>query len=157
MDAQCEQLILRVHPVALKPMGREQTLRYLAEQAAQQMPGCGAAQEIFDDAWKREQSQSTCLGMDLSVPHARVRGITHAGLYAAFNRDGLPWGDQEVRVITLLIVPWENPEVHLRLLSGITRWRRALTSDGLMDLCESADKLEASLRLAITKKTPYAA
>lgn len=150
MDEQTDQLLLRVHPAELEPMGVEQALRYLAEQAVSQMPGCGAAQEIFDDAWKREQQEPTCLGAGLVLPHARVRGIKRPFLYAACSRNGLAWFGEEVHVVILLIVPCENPEVHLHLLSRVARWRRGLTEVELMALCESADKLSDSLLLAVT-------
>ena len=130
-------------------MGIEQALRYLAEQAAEQMPTCGTAQEIFDDAWKREQQESTCLGMGLAVPHARVQGINHPGIYAAYTRSGFAWSGEEVHIITLLIVPLEAPEMHLRLLSRVVRWRRGLTEAEMLALCESSDRLSDSLQLAI--------
>lgn len=149
MDEQTGQLLLKVHPAELEPMGLEQTLRYLAEQAAEQMPDCGTAQEIFEDAWKREQQESTCLGMDLAVPHARVQGLNRAGLYIAYSRNGLAWSGEEVHVIILLIVPWENPEMHLLLLSRLARWRKSLTEAELIALCESTDRLSDSLQLAV--------
>ncbi len=149
MDEQTEQLLLKVHSTELEQMDCEQVLRCMAEHAAIHLPGCGSAQEIFEDAWKREQLESTCLGMGLAVPHARVKELKQAGLYAAFSRNGLAWSGEEVHVITLLIVPWENPEMHLYLLSRVARWRKNLTEAELLTLCESADKLADSLRLAV--------
>ena len=86
--------------------------------------------------------------MGLAVPHARVQGINRPGIYAAYTRSGFAWSGEEVHIITLLIVPLENPEMHLRLLSRVVRWRRGLTEAEMLALCESSDRLSDSLQLA---------
>ncbi len=145
MDEQVDQLLLKVHPSDLPPADVRQVLLVLSQCAARSLPNCGTAEQIFHDAWEREQVESTCIGLGLAVPHARVPGICRAGVYAAFSRKGIPWPHEEAHLITLLIVPAENPEIHLLLLSRIVRWRKGLTEAEVCSLAESPDKLQASL------------
>lgn len=149
MDEQVDQLLLRVHPTDLPPADVQDVLRLLSREAAVTLPHCGTAEQIFADAWEREQVESTCIGMGLAVPHARVPGIYRTGVYAAFSRSGIPWPNEEAHLITLLIVPLENPEIHLLLLSRIARWRKGLTEAEICALAESPEKLQDSLSEAL--------
>ena len=69
---------------------------------------------------ERERIGSTALGLGVAIPHARVKGLSHA--IAAFVRmkwailfdapDGKPVSD-----ILVLLVPWHATEEHLLLLA----------------------------------------
>lgn len=145
MDEQVDQVLLRVRPEMLPAGDRESTLRLLAEEAARSfIPGAAAA-TIFADAWERELVEPTYIGMGLAVPHARVSGLRQAALYMAFSQAGIPWPHEEANYVSLLIVPWEAPEMHLQLLSRLVRWRKRLTEAEACALAESPDKLTVAL------------
>lgn len=145
MDDPFDQFLLKVRPEFLSVGDRESALRVMAEEAAALMPETATADAIFGDARERELVESTYIGMGLAIPHARVQGLQRAALYAAFSPGGIPWPHEEARLISLLIVPWEAPEMHLQLLSRLVRWRKGLTEAEACALAESPDKLEVSL------------
>lgn len=140
-----DQLLLKVHEQDFPAVDWEQALRSLVHTAAIQFNESHNEDEIITDAMDREQVESTYIGLGLAVPHARVQGLQRTGVYVAFSRAGIPWPTAEAHLIVLLIVPWENPEVHLQLLSRIVRWRKSLTEAELCALAESPEKLEATL------------
>lgn len=148
MDDRVDQVLLRVRPAPLPAGDRETTLRLLAEEVAEFLPAAeaqGSGLAIFEDTWQREQAEPTYVGMGLAVPHARVSGLPQAGVYLAYSQCGIPWPYEEAHLIALLIVPWENPEMHLQLLSRLARWRKNLTEAEILSLAESPDKLIVSL------------
>ena len=145
MDKQVDQLLLKGHEQNLPATGWEQVLRSLVHIASIQFNESHNEEEIIADALDREQVESTYVGLGLAVPHARVQGLQRAGVYVAFSRDGIPWPAEEAHLIVLLIVPWENPELHLQLLSRIVRWRKNLTEAELYALAESPERVEALL------------
>ncbi len=145
MDNQVDQILLKVHERELPPSNRDDALRFLVHRAAAQFNELHNEQDILDDAMDREQVESTYVGLGLAIPHARVHGLQSAGVYVAFSREGIPWPAEEAHIIAMLIVPWENPEVHLQLLSRIVRWRKSLTEAELCSLAEFPEKLEAVL------------
>ena len=144
MDEQVEQLLLKARSQMLPEGGREEILRLLVNEAAEMWHGDVDAARLFADAWEREQVETTYVGMGLAVPHARVEGLSRAGLYMAYSQAGIPWPHEEAHHIALLIVPWENPEMHLQMLSRLVRWRHSLTE------AEAQDKLMVSLDAAFT-------
>ena len=124
---------------------REEALRHLSAEAAEMLGKSTGAGRIFDDAWEREQVEPTFIGMGMAVPHARVEGLARAEVYLAFSPAGIPWPHEEAHLIALLIVPWENPELHLQLLARLVRWRRRLTEAEVCALAESQSMLVESL------------
>lgn len=145
MDDQADQIQLRVREGFLPEGNCEQTLRLLAAEAAETVAEGIDARRIFADAWEREQAEPTFIGQGMAVPHARVEGLQRAGVYLAFSQAGIPWPHEEAQFIALLIVPWENPELHLQLLSRLVRWRRHFTEAEACTLAESAASLSESL------------
>ncbi len=145
MDKLADQLLLKVHEQELTPADWQHVLHSLVHSAALCFNEIHREDEIIADALDREQVESTYIGLGLAVPHARVHGLQRPGVYVAFSRLGISWPAEEAHLIVLLIVPWENPEVHLQLLSRIVRWRKTLTEAELYALAEFPEKLEAIL------------
>ncbi|MCH5285045.1 MAG: PTS sugar transporter subunit IIA [Akkermansiaceae bacterium] len=142
-----QALFLKVRPTLLPVVDREGALRLLAREAAESMGGGEAeAERIFRDAWERECIEPTYLGMGLAVPHARMdENLPRAMVYVGFSQAGIAWPQEEAHHIALLIVPWDNPEMHLHLLSRLVRWRCELTEAEACALAESHEKLSVSL------------
>lgn len=145
MDDQAHQVLLRVRGDILPAGDCESTLRLLSAEAVAALPEGIDARRIFDDAWEREQVEPTFIGMGMAVPHARVEGLSRAGVYLAFSPSGIPWPHEEAQLIALLIVPWESPELHLQLLARLVRWRRGLTEAEVHALAETHETLLESL------------
>jgi mannitol/fructose-specific phosphotransferase system IIA component (Ntr-type) len=78
-------------------------------------------------AWEalveRERQGSTFLGEDVALPHARLSGLEDAvvGLGVAAQGVREPSTDKSVRIVFLLLSPTHPPEVHVRLLSRISK------------------------------------
>lgn len=121
-----EQLMVRVRSELLPAEGWETTLRTLADEAAQAIGQGIEAAHVYADAHARELSGSTLIGMGLAVPHARVPGLKRVGVYLACSRAGIAWPQEKAKLIALLVVPLEMPELHLQLLAQLVRWRRSL-------------------------------
>ena len=80
-----------------------------------------AADSICQSALRREEEECTLVGRGLAVPHARVKGLPHATVYTAHCPSGLPWPEDAAEVVALLVVPEEDPDLHLTLLSTLIR------------------------------------
>lgn len=146
MEGQTEQVLLRICPALLADGDWECALRRLAEEASAAV--AVDAERIYADAREREETEPTYIGMGLSVPHARVKGLKRACLSVAFSPEGIPWPQEKAHIIALLVVPWEAPEMHLQLLSRLVRWRRSLSAEEAQASAPSADSLVASLQAA---------
>lgn len=74
---------------------------------------------------EREQLQSTILGSQVALPHARSRGVRSLGLALGLTATPIdfPSGDerQSVRLICLIAVPAHAPDSYLHLLGSLAR------------------------------------
>ncbi|PNS09371.1 PTS sugar transporter subunit IIA [Solilutibacter silvestris] len=79
----------------------------------------------FDALRQREQMGSTAIGHGIAIPHGRVAGLREPS--GAFLRLAKPahFGEQEVDLIFALLMPAENPQLHLHALADVA----ALFSD----------------------------
>ncbi len=70
----------------------------------------------------RESEASTCLGMGLALPHARIaEGDVLIGAMG-INHDGFDWAtpdDRPIHCVVLLLTPRNMPERHLEVLSSL--------------------------------------
>ena len=149
MDDQVDQILLRVRQDFLPDGDCEQTLNLLTMEAAAAMAAEGVdARRAFADAWEREQAEPTFIGQGMAVPHARAEGLQRACVYLAYSRSGIPWPQEPAQFIALLIVPWDSPELHLRLLAHLVRWRRHLAETAPCTTAESTALLTETLNSA---------
>lgn len=74
---------------------------------------------------EREQLQSTILGGEVALPHARSRSVRDLGLAMGIARTPIdfPSGDDRhgVRLICLIAVPAHAPDLYLNLLGSLAR------------------------------------
>lgn len=98
-------------------MPREAVIRTLAHTLADGK----AAEHIIRSAMAREAEESTYLGRGLAVPHARLQGLPAPLVCLAPCPDGLDWNGERATLIALLVVPAEQPELHLTLLGTLAR------------------------------------
>jgi two-component system, OmpR family, sensor histidine kinase KdpD len=81
-------------------------------------------------AWEalgeRERQGSTFLGEDVALPHARLTNLQDAVIGIGVAGQGVrePSTGKSVRIMFLLLSPTEPPELHVRLLSRISKLAR---------------------------------
>ena len=81
-------------------------------------------QKILDAIKKREEKQSTGLGMGLAVPHAKTDAVDK--LYVAFGRspEGIDFecpGGEKAHLFFILVSPLDVSGPHIKALAGISR------------------------------------
>lgn len=84
--------------------------------------GVVRTEAVVASALQREAEDSTCVGRMLAVPHARVEGLSCAGLYLVRVEPAVNWPTESVKMVAFLAVPEETPEVYLQMLSQLVRW-----------------------------------
>ena len=74
---------------------------------------------------ERENLQSTILGNDVALPHARCRSVEELGMALGIARPSIdfPSGDdrQSIHLICLIAVPAHAPDLYLSLLAALAR------------------------------------
>jgi nitrogen PTS system EIIA component len=86
------------------------------------------ADVLYQKLWEREQLGSTGIGAGVAIPHCKMKGLERALLAIGLARQGIDFGavdDEPVRVLFLLVSPYESPAEHLQALAAISRWVKA--------------------------------
>ena len=84
--------------------------------------GVQRIEAVVASALQREAEDPTCVGRALAVPHARVSGLSCAGIYLARVAPAVHWPVEPVQMVAFLAVPEETPEVYLQMLGQLVRW-----------------------------------
>lgn len=77
---------------------------------------------LVASALQREAEDPTCVGRALAVPHARVAGLSCAGIYIARMEHAVAWPVEAVRMVAFIAVPEEAPEMYLQMMAQLVRW-----------------------------------
>ncbi|PTT17743.1 PTS lactose transporter subunit IIC [Microbacterium sp. HMWF026] len=106
------------------PLGtdKQSVIRALAERVVAQ-GRARSAQELFDDAWAREQKDETGLPGGIGIPHARSASVTEPTLAFARLTPGVDFGapDGPADIVFLIAAPEGADEAHLSVLSQLAR------------------------------------
>ncbi|MFT5088385.1 MAG: PTS system fructose-specific IIC component [Candidatus Latescibacterota bacterium] len=98
---------------------------------------------------EREQLQSTILGGEVAMPHARSRCVRDLGLAMgiAHRPIDFPSGDERhsVRLICLIAVPAHAPDLYLNLLGSLARTLSDQERRAALIAAESAAEMQALL------------
>jgi len=105
-----------------EPMEKEAAMRQLLSACChnnKRVPEQAAWQALL----QREQQGSTFLGEDVALPHARLADLDAAVVGVGVAKQGVsePSTGKSVRIVFLLLTPMAPPEVHVRLLSRISK------------------------------------
>ena len=76
--------------------------------------------EIFTELYEREKLGSTSVGNGVALPHARIKGVEHPFVSIIILDNPIDFDNidnLDVDIIVCLIVPYEETENHLALLS----------------------------------------
>ena len=79
--------------------------------------------EIFTELYEREKLGSTSVGSGVALPHARIKGIKHPFVSIIILDNPIDFDNidnLDVDIVVCLIVPYEETENHLALLSNLS-------------------------------------
>ena len=83
-----------------------------------------ARAKVFDSLFARERLGSTGLGLEVAVPHGRIKGIKEP-IAALFRvKDAIPFDapdGQNVKLLMFLLVPENATQHHLNILSELAQ------------------------------------
>ncbi|WZH36130.1 MAG: fructose-specific PTS transporter subunit EIIC [Microbacterium enclense] len=126
------------------PLGtdKQSVIRALAERVVAQGRAT-SAQELFDDAWAREQKDETGLPGGIGIPHARSASVTEPTLAFARLNPGVDFGapDGAADIVFLIAAPAGADEAHLAVLSQLAR--SLMNNDFLSGLRAAATPADA--------------
>ena len=86
--------------------------------------GLGEREQILHAILKREARQSTGIGMELAVPHAKTSVVDKLYLCAALSPEGIEFESvdgEKARILFLLVSPIDVSGPHIKALAGISR------------------------------------
>jgi len=139
------------------PLGtdKQSVIRALAERVVAQ-GRARSAQELFDDAWAREQKDETGLPGGIGIPHARSASVTEPTLAFARLTPGVDFGapDGPADIVFLIAAPEGADEAHLSVLSQLAR---SLMNNDFMSGLRSAQTPAEAVSLITDAITPAAA
>lgn len=97
-----------------------------------------ARDKVFDSLLARERLGSTGLGLQVAVPHGRIKGLKKASAALVRVQEPLPFESpdgQPVKLMIFLLVPEAANQAHLDILSELAQM---LSDKTVRDrLCES--------------------
>ncbi len=105
----------------------------------------------------RENLESTILGNDVAMPHARSRSVNRLGMAVGISPSPIdyPSGDerQAIRIICLIAVPAQAPDAYLALLGTLAR---TFEDEGLKNaLLQTTTAEELHGLLSVTTTIPF--
>lgn len=113
-----------------------------------------ARDKVFDSLLARERLGSTGLGLQVAVPHGRIKGLKKASAALIRVQDPLPFESpdgQPVRLMIFLLVPEAANQAHLDILSELAQ---LLSDKNIRDrLCDSSDP--ADVHRIIAQWAPF--
>ncbi|MCA9525440.1 MAG: PTS sugar transporter subunit IIA [Myxococcales bacterium] len=150
-----------VHRVALDPRrvllqisatDREALLTQMT-QALFTAPGIAAdlaVDEVVGLLMAREAERSFALGDGIALPHIRLKGVEGPRLCLATLQTPLAWGDEQVRLVALMIGPARRPGALLQVMGRVARLLASPESrqhiEQARDASALADWLQESVR-----------
>ena len=136
------------------PLGtdKQSVIRALAERVVAQGRAT-SAQELFDDAWAREQKDETGLPGGIGIPHARSASVTEPTLAFARLKPGVDFGapDGPADIVFLIAAPAGADEAHLAVLSQLAR---SLMNDQFMSGLRAAQTPADAVKIITDAITP---
>ncbi|MCH8501246.1 MAG: PTS IIA-like nitrogen regulatory protein PtsN [Aliidiomarina sp.] len=107
--------------VRVAESSKKRVLEYISQLLAPKLAGVSKS-DIFDSLLQRERLGSTGIGLGIAIPHGRLEnaGQPVAALITLeqpINFDAID--NQPVDLVFALLVPKDNPEIHLKTLSAV--------------------------------------
>jgi PTS system nitrogen regulatory IIA component len=104
---------------------------------------------IFNKLYEREKLGSTSVGNGVALPHARLEGISVPFISVVVLEEAIDFDnidDFDVDIIVCLIVPYDQTEDHLTLLSSFSQILDNISNRKKMRDSRNSEQIIASLK-----------
>lgn len=102
-------------------------------------------QGFYNELLARERLDTTCLGNELALPHARTEHVKKIVLAVGRSKDGVFFenGNQTVKLLFVLGTPKANPTDYLMVVSALCKILKDVANrDALMNAATPADFMQ---------------
>lgn len=109
-----------------------------------------AKNEIKEKIIKREKSFSTAIGHQVAIPHARVEGLKKPVIVVGKSEGGINFpspDNKPVKLIFMILTPYNDPSIQLNILSKISRLISNLTLRKKLLNAKNPEKVEEVLTI----------
>ena len=135
----------------LKARNKEDAIRELAA-LMENTPAMGNLKRFLEDVFEREQLESTGIGDEIAIPHARTDSIKQLIIALGRSPHGIHFESPDgrnVKILLLMGIPRESLSHYLKILAQLTRLlKRGPLREKLL---EAQDKASV---LALFKQMP---
>ncbi len=104
---------------------------------------------IFNKLYEREKLGSTSVGNGVALPHARLEGINMPFISVVVLEEAIDFDnidDFDVDIIVCLIVPYDQTEDHLALLSSLSQILDNISNRKKIRDSRNSEQIIASLK-----------
>jgi fructose-specific phosphotransferase system IIA component len=110
---------------------------------------------VFRAAMEREKIMTTGVGRQVAIPHCKIKDGKEFSIAFGISETGIDFDaidNQPVKIIFLLVGPEDNPGMHIRLLSRISR---LISKEALRDKLLQVKDAEEAYQLLKTEEEKY--
>jgi fructose-specific phosphotransferase system IIA component len=110
---------------------------------------------VFRAAMEREKIMTTGVGRQVAIPHCKIKDGKEFSIAFGISETGIDFDaidNQPVKIIFLLVGPEDNPGMHIRLLSRISR---LISKEALRDKLLQVKDAEEAYQLLKTDEEKY--
>ena len=107
--------------------------------------------EIFTELYEREKLGSTSVGNGVALPHARIKGVDHPFVSIIILDNPIDFDNidnLDVDIVVCLIVPYEETENHLALLSNLSEILDQISNRKKLRSARNSQQILACLKSA---------
>ena len=104
---------------------------------------------IFNKLYEREKLGSTSVGNGVALPHARLEGINVPFISVVVLEEAIDFDnidDFDIDIIVCLIVPYDQTEDHLTLLSSLSQILDNISNRKRIRASRNSEQIIASLK-----------
>jgi fructose-specific phosphotransferase system IIA component len=112
-------------------------------------------ESVFQAAMEREKIMTTGVGRQVAIPHCKIKDSKEFSIAFGISDTGIDFDaidNQPVKIIFLLVGPEDNPGMHIRLLSRISR---LISKEALRDKLLQVKDAEEAYQLLKTEEEKY--
>lgn len=128
----------------LKSRNKEDAIRELA-QLMENTPAMGNLKGFLGDVFEREQVETTGIGDEIAIPHARTDAVKQLIIALGRSRRGINFESPDGRNVKLLLlmgIPRESVSHYLKILAQLTRLlKRGPLREKLLEAQDNASVL----------------
>ena len=107
----------------LKARNKEDAIRELAQQM-KNTPAIGNFKGFLEDVFERERLETTGIGDEIAIPHARTDSVKQLIIAIGRSRQGIHFESPDrknVKLLLLMGIPRESVSHYLKILAQLTR------------------------------------